>query len=253
MLQKELVNLGLTDKEAKVYLAAIQLGASTVQKISQKSDVNRATTYVIIEHLMEMGLMSTYDEGKKTFYVAEKPDRLAEYFKEKDKELKDKLSRLKDILPEMTSLYNDFSDRPRVKYYEGVEGLKTVQKDFSDSLKEKEVIYTFLPYDEFYSVKPLVEKLTRYRKKRTAKGITMKVIYTSSKGKLPEFEKEAKKILQEFKYVDHDKYPFSGGMNIYGDKVFMIDYRGNLGAIIIENKTLADTLRFVFEMIWEKL
>lgn len=249
-LEKELVHLGLSEKEAMVYLAAIQLGPSPVQKISQRSKVNRATTYVIIESLMEMGLMSKYDEGKKTFFVAEKPERLIDYFETKEKNLHEKLGRIKEMVPELDSLFNDLSDKPRVKYYEGVEGLKAVQKDFAESMKEQNVIYTFLPYDEFEK-SVLKQRLKSVRRRRIAKKIRVKVIYTSQQGRQLDYEKERKKELQDHLFVDFKDYPFKGGMNIYGDKIFMIDYLGKLGGIVIENKTLANLMKCVFNMIWE--
>lgn len=249
-LEKELKNLGLSDKEAKVYLAAIQLGTSTVQKISQKAGVNRATTYVIIDGLMQRGLMSTFDEGKKTFYAAEKPERLVDYFQEQDKELKEKISQLKEILPEMTLLFNDFSDKPKVKYYEGVEGLKAVYRDFSEGQKRGDLIYAAIPLDEFDS-SILARKLLPARRKRVKKGIKMNIIYTSRKGKQMDFEKDSQENMQECKYVDFRDYPFRGGMNIYGNKIFMIDYRGRLGGIVIENKTLAQLMKSLFKLIWD--
>ncbi len=252
MLEKELTNLGLSDKEAKVYLAAIQLGPAPVQKISQKAKVNRATTYVIIESLMDMGLMSTYDEGKKTFYVAEKPDRMLDYFKEKEKDLHGKIGDLKELLPEMMLLYSDFSDRPKVKYYEGVEGLKAVYRDFSKGQRKEELIYTFLPVDEFND-SVLAKELTAARKKRVAKGVRMKVIYTSEKGRVDDYENKAEQNLEEYKFVDYKKCPFKGGMNIYGNKIFMIDYRGSLGGVVIENHTMADAMKSFFELLWNSI
>ena len=248
-LDKELERLGLSEKEAMVYLASIQLGPSPVQKISQKAKVNRATTYVIIESLMEMGLMSKYDEGKKTFFAPEKPERLVEYFKSRRRDIDGRLSRIKEMVPELDSLYNDLSDKPKVKYYEGVEGLKSVQNDFVDSMKEKDVIYTFLPYDESEK-SVLKQRLKSVRRKRIAKKTKVKVIYTSKFGRQLEYEKDRKKELQEHLFVDHKDYPFKGGMNIYGNKIFMIDYLGKLGGIVIENKTLANLMKCLFEMIW---
>ena len=64
-LKKELEHLGLSDKEARVYLAALEMGPSPVQDISHKAHVNRATTYVMIESLAARGLMSTFQKGKK--------------------------------------------------------------------------------------------------------------------------------------------------------------------------------------------
>jgi len=250
MLKKELIKLGLSEKEASVYMSAIQIGPSPVQKISQKAKVNRATTYVIIDGLMQMGMMSTYDEGKKTYYVAEKPDQLVNFFKSKEQELRKKIGHIKDILPELNILYNDYSDRPKVKYFEGIEGLKAVQSDFAESLTKEEEMYIFLPYDEFES-SVLRDRLDKVRKKRINKKIKVKVIYTSREGRQTEYENVGKQELQEHLFVDHKDYPFQGGMNIYGNKIFMIDYLGKLGGVVIENKTLAHLLKSIFEMIWE--
>lgn len=250
-LEKELVKLGLSEKEAKVYLASIQIGPSPVQKISQKSKVNRATTYVIIESLMEMGLMSTYEEGKKTFFVAEKPKRLVSFFETKEKELHNKLSKIKDVVPQLDTLYNDLSDKPKVKYYEGVEGLKSVQSDFADSLDIKDEMYIFLPFDDFEQ-SVLKKKLDAVRRRRIKKGIKVKIIYTSKEGRREEYESTGKREGQEHHFVEHKNYPFKGGMNIYGNKVFMIDYRGKLGGIVIENKTLANLMKTIFKIIWDK-
>ncbi|OHE33815.1 MAG: hypothetical protein A3J94_16070 [Syntrophus sp. RIFOXYC2_FULL_54_9] len=62
-LKKQLEHLGLSDKESKVYLAALELGPTPVQDISHKAHVNRATTYVMIESLSARGLMSTFQKG----------------------------------------------------------------------------------------------------------------------------------------------------------------------------------------------
>lgn len=246
---QELMDLGLSEKEAAVYLSSIQLGPSPVQKISRKAKVNRATTYVIIDSLTEMGLMSKYEEGKKTFFVAERPKRLIGYFKEKERNLREKLEKINQIVPELDSLYNDFSDKPKVKYYEGVEGLKAVYNDFSEGQKEGDLIYTFLPLDEFEK-SVLNKKLSNARRKRVNKRVSMKVIYTSKKGRSLDYENEGKGNLIETSFVEYENYPFEGGMNVYRDKIFMIDYKGKLGGIVIENATLASMMRQVFLISW---
>ena len=76
MLERDLQEIGLNEKEAKVYLAALELGQSVVQDIAKKAGVNRATTYFVIEGLMKMGLMSSFHKGKKQYFVAADPDRL---------------------------------------------------------------------------------------------------------------------------------------------------------------------------------
>lgn len=250
MLKKELEKLGLSEKEASVYLAAIQTGPSSVQKISQKSKVNRATAYVIIESLTEMGMMSTYDEGKKTFYVAEKPQRLIEHFSQKEKNLHAKIEKLKGIVPELNLLYNDYSDKPKIRYFEGIEGLMAVQDDFTSNLSKDDVLYIFLPLDDFAN-SALKGRFKGKSKERIVKGVKTKALYTSRNGRNLEYEIKNKRDQKEYKFIDYKENPFNGGMNIYGNKIFIIDYLGKLGGVVIENKTMADMMKTIFKKIWD--
>ena len=79
-LAYELQKIGLSHKEAKVYLANLELGQSSVQNIAKKASVNRATTYVILNSLIEKGLCSTFMQNKKTFYAASDPEQLETIF-----------------------------------------------------------------------------------------------------------------------------------------------------------------------------
>lgn len=101
---RELTNLGLSEKEAKVYLAALELGKCPVQKISQKAGVNRATTYFIIKGMMKKGLMSSYTEGKKQFFFAEAPEKLKILFKDQELALKRKEEYLEKIITKISNL-----------------------------------------------------------------------------------------------------------------------------------------------------
>jgi sugar-specific transcriptional regulator TrmB len=133
---------------------------------------------VVIDSLTEMGLMSTYNEGKKTFFTAESPERLLEYLKDQERTVKDKIDILKEKMPELQSITNAKVDKPKIKYFEGIEGLRAVQSDFVDSLNEGDVLYTFLPYDHFYATN-LPDKVSMSTTKRLAKKIRMQVIYNS--------------------------------------------------------------------------
>ena len=68
---KELQDLGLSEKEARVYL-----GQTTADKLAKHAKVNRSTTYVQLESLMKVGLMSTHEERKKTVFAPESPELL---------------------------------------------------------------------------------------------------------------------------------------------------------------------------------
>jgi sugar-specific transcriptional regulator TrmB len=197
---------------------------------------------------MEMGLMSTFNESKKTFFTAEKPGRLLDFLKGQEEESKRKIQILEERMPELRSLMSSV-DKPTVKYYEGIEGLRAVQNDFIETLSEGDIIKTFLPYDDFERSN-LTTRFTETVKKRLLKKIRMRILYTSKEGRQWEHEKKERANLKEYKFIDYKKYPFNGGMNIYGDKIFMIDYLGKTGGIVIENKTLAKMMESLFELAW---
>src|SRR3989338_8043322 len=110
----QLKSLGLSDNEAKVYMAMLELGSATVREISAKAGVNRPTTYVKIESLKKMGLVSTQTKGKKQLFIAESPDQLEFMIDRQKGELEQKKEELYKLLPELTSLFNVSDSKPQV-------------------------------------------------------------------------------------------------------------------------------------------
>ncbi|MGB2791347.1 MAG: helix-turn-helix domain-containing protein, partial [Candidatus Moraniibacteriota bacterium] len=118
-LEKELQEIGLQEKEARVYIAMLELGRATAQDIAKKADVNRATTYFVMENLMKKGLASAVDEGTKQYFLPEDPSQLEAIFEKKRIEFeaqKERVSALVSELSERNALKNK---NPVVKYYLG--------------------------------------------------------------------------------------------------------------------------------------
>ena len=57
MLEK-LQKFGLSEKEAKIYLALLELGTATVSDIAEKAEINRSNTYVLLNSIAERDLVS---------------------------------------------------------------------------------------------------------------------------------------------------------------------------------------------------
>lgn len=67
MPEQQLKQLGFSDKEAKVYMASLELGPDTAQEIAKKAGVNRTTTYVIIEKLIKKGKKRSFRSGWREY------------------------------------------------------------------------------------------------------------------------------------------------------------------------------------------
>src|SRR5688572_25102021 len=97
-LAKELEKIGLSENEAKVYLAGLELGSSTAQMIAAKATVSRPTTYIMIESLIKRGLMSSFQKGKKRMFVSGKPRQLLYILEQQKKAIENQTAKFKELL-----------------------------------------------------------------------------------------------------------------------------------------------------------
>ncbi|MDH5596550.1 MAG: BlaI/MecI/CopY family transcriptional regulator [Candidatus Peregrinibacteria bacterium] len=122
IIQKELASLGLSGEEAKVYLATIELGGTIVSAIARRAQVNRSTCYHTLENLVKKGLVSSYQKGRVLHFFAEDPKRLIQIAEEK-------MQKTKGLIPELLALTSSLAYKPKIRFYEGLEGIKSIFED----------------------------------------------------------------------------------------------------------------------------
>ncbi len=246
MLARELEKLGLSDKEALVYLASLELGPSPVQVIARKAEVNRATTYVMIEMLIQKGLMSTFDKGKKTLYTAEKPERLHRIVHNERSAVDEKESVIKHLLPDLEAISDAAGERPKVSFYEGIEGLESMRETIFESGTDK--MEDVISYDDLRHLLP-EEHWKKHNKKLDTKKIKGRALFTSESGKENPSDPTG---LWSYKQLPHKLFPMHGELTVYGDRVAMIALRGKLVGVIIESKEMATMVKTLFDLAWKQ-
>ncbi|MFC1678389.1 TrmB family transcriptional regulator [Patescibacteria group bacterium] len=240
---RELEYLGLSEKEAKVYLAALELGKSPVQKIAQKAGVNRATTYVIIEGLMKKGLISSIQKDKKQLFNAEAPEKLNLLFREQVMAIQRKQEYLDKLLPDLRSLKASDKDKPSVRYFEGRDGMRVIAEEIFNTKHDDDVrmIYSYDLLLKMFTE----EEIAEMRKKRQNKHIPAKIITNDDQNRL-KTDAEVLRILTK-------EYGICSDIAIYGNKTRMITQKSNPAGLIIENKEISKTLKILFDIAWEYL
>jgi len=243
-LLTHLKNIGLSDKEARVYLAMLELGPSSVLEVAAKAGVNRPTTYLQIEELKKKGLVSTQKKGKKDLYIGESPEQLEAVVAREKKLLESKQDVIKQTLPELMALFNSAGDRPSVRFFEGKEGLLRMQEEFL-KCKNKRIlaIANIDNVDELFPNHP-----DDYSDRRVQAKIKSRFIYTSKKG---DFIKSAPERLRETRYIPYDQLPFSADVTIFDNKVAVASLHGQIGGLLIEHRSIADSFASLFEFIWK--
>jgi sugar-specific transcriptional regulator TrmB len=239
---KELQDIGLSEKEAKVYLAALELGPTTAEKLSLAAKVNRSTTYVQLESLMKTGLMSTYEEGKKTFFAPESPVYLKRILEMKRAEMSAREHELNKLMPELSHLFDGAGERPLVRFFMGKEGI-AVMRDLILEAKNKNILVLY-SYDALSSVFDEEER-EDYSKRRSSKSIVAKILYNKEDGPFPDDFK-----LTNRRHVSASLLNVTNDIVIYDDKVAITNLQGTLFGVLIENAQITNSMRSIFEFIW---
>ena len=230
---------GLMGKKANVYLATLELGSSTVIEIAKKASVKRTTCYDILQDLMTEGLISETNKGKKRLFVGEDPEKI-------QRNLKNKERLFSEILPQLQSIHNIRGAKPKIRFYEGKEGLKEV---YDDTLKHNGELLAFASYDVVNVLG--MDWADEYLKKRVKKNIYARAIAPSSQVLIKDFIDKDQEHRRTTKLIDHKKYPFSIEINIYGhQKVALMSSKEEMG-LIIEGAEIHNTMKLIFELIWD--
>ena len=245
-LADRLEKLGLSEKEAKVYVASLFLGPSPVQEIAKQAGINRPTAYVILEQLEEKGLVSETNEQKRTVYVAEDPEAVERWLTKQEQDIKNKKEQLQDILPDLEATHREEApEAPQVRFYKGKEGIDSINSYVFRKAEEGTSVYSLTNYDEVERIYP--EVLEKNPGKRQKKNISSKILYSYSKGDIP----TNSKLLRETKKIDEN---IQADINLHEDKAALIAYSKNprdLVGILIESPEIVQTLRHLFELAWE--
>lgn len=250
MLEKYLLDIGLSDKEIAVYLSALELGESSVLDISKKSRVNRTTIYPIIDSLTKKGLMSLVQKGKKQYFFAESPSKIKAFVDSKINQLEASKGSLPELVKQLSAIENRRSNKPIVRFYEGNEGINSMLEEFLDTNEkienpDEDSNKIFIAYSRDLQEKTVSEEERAYRRKiRNESGVKAVYLYTKESGELPADESHIRIK------VDKDKFPLQAHLAVFKDRIRMISYTKN-SAILIVDPDFAETLRSLLRLAGE--
>jgi sugar-specific transcriptional regulator TrmB len=242
MLNKDLQKLGLNDKEAGLYLAALELGEANIQQLAKKSGIKRTTAYDIIESLRARGLVSKTVKGKKTLYWGSDPRKLEE-------EAEERQHTVKRILPQLLSIANSLDNKPKIRFFEDYEGIKEVYKDTLNHPDSELLAWVSPDAIEAFDISFLNDV---YLPKRVTKKIWVRAIAPDVE-EMRGYKEIDEKVLRKTRLADSVQFPLRVELNLYGkNKIAAMSFEERFG-MIIESQRIFDTLKSIFEMNWKAL
>ena len=230
---KTLQEAGLTNTEAKIYLALLDLGSALAGEITKKSGLNRTIVYYSLEKLIEKGLVSYVTEANRKVFQPVNPKRLMEILQEKEKNIQ-------KIMPELRARFESIKIESEATIYRGKKGLKSV---FEDILRTNKDYLIFGAEGRFKEIFPAYSG--HWDKRRVKQKIRVKVIYNEKIRN----KREGKLKLVNMRFVSKD-LDFPSTTQIYGNKVSIMVWSNPPFAFVIKSKEAVKSYTNFFEMLW---
>jgi sugar-specific transcriptional regulator TrmB len=232
-----LQSVGLSEKESRLYLTLLEAGELSLSKLATQAKLKRGITYELVKKLVDKGLVSLLETGKKMVAQAQSPANLNLLAEKQEHEVKRVQAQLETAVDELKNAYKLAHAKPTVRYLLGDTTLNEVQEDI---VKRKADLYMIISraYRKDSAKREMVRKHVVARAK---KGIETFAITTDvpDANRDPKVDRERK---VDRKWIGEEEYAGSVQINTYGDRVSFVDYERDLG-VIIEDSRIARAVR----------
>lgn len=246
--------IGLTEREAAIYLAAIDTGGGTVSELAKEAEIERTGIYYHINNLISDGLLTVAARGKRTTYLPVDPDKLHQLWERKH-------NNLESILPRLQEQFSREAGHTIVEYFQGIEDVNKFYDRLYAILQEmtppENTLYIL--GQSFKSVTSHNKEFLKFIAPKEQLNIVTKVILNESQRRKdgdagirdPYIATRYNLPAAKIRYIS-DRFNYPSAVVIMGNKIALIDYR-NFIYSIHENKNMATTWKLFFDFIWEHL
>jgi sugar-specific transcriptional regulator TrmB len=242
MVSELLRELGLSNGEVSVYNALLDTGKAQLSKIQEKTRIERANIYTILNKLIERGLVSYTIENKKRMFQPTHPQQLITHIEEQKNKLEETQNKIEKELPQLMKKFTAPKTKISAQVFIGSEGIKAA---WNEMLEEKEISWIgagrYVPkmYPAFFA---------QWNRKRIKNKIPVYNILRY------EMRKEIKPWeLEEVRFLPKEFSTTPVVINIYGNKVAHCMYGQSKTIFVMESEELAQSYRTYFNYLWKKV
>ncbi len=239
-----LKKIGLTDGEARVYNALVLTGQSSSGAIIKKSRVSASKVYVILEKLMQKGLVSYIVENNVKKFQASAPENISRYVHKKKAAVEEMEKEAGKIVAQVKASLGS-SEEESAQIYKGMAGFRVAFDNILNNL-EKGDDFLFFSISEKERTNKSIAFFHQFDRKREAKRIRSKgIIDVRNKNGFLKVFKETK--IKKFKFL---KIALPHALSLGSERVLITRWGETPIAFEIISKTLAKDYRDFFYKLW---
>jgi len=240
-----LQQFNLSPTAAKVYIALLELGKSSADKIAKRAGTYKANVYQALEKLAEVGLATHIFEENKRFFIPTSPEKLPNVLEEMERKQQQKIQSLrKDLdkfMPQLNAKYNSIKEKDLFEIYRGRKAYKAVIQEI---LKEKPKVWKGFGNFQIQEAFPI--EFQRWFRK-----IPLHLFST----KTPHVKKlkiEAEKTSNvQVTWLPKEVYMPIVWV-VFGNNVLIIIYEPDLILLRIQSDKVVKTYSSQFDYLWNK-
>ncbi len=142
MLEHDLVAYGLTVREAKIYLMLLKLGEAPASAVARRCDLPRLSVYSILERLVHLNLVSSYENRRMKVYHAAPPEAFLRTYDQEISSLQaKKLHFTKNFLPQLKTYLSKQLHSTDVGHLRFIQDRVVFQRCCIEALKDSQDWY----------------------------------------------------------------------------------------------------------------
>lgn len=247
-ITKVLKSMWLSENEIKVYTTSLSIGQTTSSILWKKTWLTRSTARYTCQSLVSKKLMNSISKQDYYLFTAESPVKLKYILNKEISKIENKISQVNHIIPNLEKLILPHSSLPKVKYYQGVDGIIEI---FEDVLQHNNITYWVLKIDDNINgdIKTYIDE--QYLEKRKTLQYKSYALFNDNQ-LTRDYSINDSEVNRKTLLIPEKDYPFPGCCYIYGNKVAFFSFTiNNLNGIIIENENITQTQLSFFKLAWD--
>jgi len=235
-ITNSLQKIGLSEKEARIYVSLLKYGEATVSDIADEAGIKRPTAYVILDELRQKGLVLKIPHAKKTIFQVKAPDELYG-------EIVTNVNQFEKVLPKLRAL-NPSKKAIKTLYFEGVDGVKEAMYYRFNDLKDSVDDGFFAKNDGM--PQKMIDIFEKWNKDREKNRIRMEGI-TPDHPSTREYVERHKDFYTHLHLAPPNDYSSDISIEITKEFVRIVDGH-DFKAVIIENPRVVHALKQIFAL-----
>ena len=128
-IHETLAKLGLNPQEIQTYLTLTQIGPARASLLAHRLKIDRSTIRYTLNKLIGKRIIFSLDKNKTLYYQVEDPAKILNLLEEDIENIQRQKKDVQKIINPLKHLQNPHASIPKVRYFEGVEGLIDMYED----------------------------------------------------------------------------------------------------------------------------